>query len=159
MIPAKDIQDRIVRAVCDLYRHDGDLLNLQASERSITHKLAEHMQRQFPRWDVDCEYNRLGAQPKRIATTLVLPDIIVHRRSSPDNILVIEIKKPDGEDDAADMDRLHEFRNDPSYRYHYGLFLRLGRTSCERAVLLSDEGDKDWTGLVQAALKELGYGG
>lgn len=39
-IPLEDIPDRMGRALCDLYRHDADLFDIEANERSITHKLA-----------------------------------------------------------------------------------------------------------------------
>lgn len=45
--------------------HDSYLLQNDLNERTITHKLAEHYQKLFPRWNVDCEYNRnLGSEKK-----------------------------------------------------------------------------------------------
>lgn len=37
---------------------------MNANERSMTHKFAEHLQKYFPGWNVDCEYNRNGVSPK-----------------------------------------------------------------------------------------------
>ena len=56
----EDVKKRVIAAICALYRHDRELLAVDANERSITHKLAEHLQREFPEWHVDCEYNRVG---------------------------------------------------------------------------------------------------
>ena len=56
--PPEDVKRRVIAAICALYRHDRELLDVDANERSITHKLAEHLQRKFPGWHVDCEYNR-----------------------------------------------------------------------------------------------------
>ena len=74
------------------------------SERTITHKLAEYLQDQFPELNVDCEYNRnfeLGEYARKTLYVLnderqagieaglaeddllaisTNPDIIVHRR-------------------------------------------------------------------------------
>ena len=58
--PPEDVKRRVIAAICALYRHDRELLDVDANERSITHKLAEHLQREFPEWHVDCEYNRVG---------------------------------------------------------------------------------------------------
>lgn len=105
-----------------LFRDDISLLINNVSERSITHKLAEHMQSHFPNLNVDCEYNRnieikpnspkylnmivhsrreqLGeclardVSEEALKAYSTFPDIIVHRREHNDqNILVIEVKK------------------------------------------------------------------
>ncbi|HQK46046.1 MAG TPA: hypothetical protein PLP52_03750, partial [Syntrophorhabdaceae bacterium] len=55
---SKDIKKRIIDAIVALYRYDHELIDKNANERSITHKLAEHLQKEFPYWHVDCEYNR-----------------------------------------------------------------------------------------------------
>ncbi len=36
----EDMKERVLSAIVDLYRYDGDLLDGNANERSITHKLA-----------------------------------------------------------------------------------------------------------------------
>ncbi len=62
----------------------------------IAHKLAEYLTPRFPKWDVDCEYNRLFDEAKRLnirgQVVHVIPDIIVHHRDTLDNLLVIEAK-------------------------------------------------------------------
>ncbi len=158
-LPLPDLQERLLQAVTDTYRFDWGLLNIGAGERSLTHKLAEHLQKQFPNWHVDCEYNRRGDKPKRLGSALVLPDVVIHRRDSPENLLVIEVKKANGVNDADDMQKLRNFRDDPDYQYRYGLFLCLGKKGCEKATLLFSGEERDWTDLAQTALKELGYGG
>lgn len=37
---------------------DSYLLEKDISERAITHKLAEHLQKLYPNWHVDCEFNK-----------------------------------------------------------------------------------------------------
>lgn len=93
----------IERAISIFRTRDLMLLRLDANERSMTHKLAEYLQREFRNWTVDCEYNRLGDETKRMSrdrndlvpkgdtnAQTVYPDIIVHRRNSKENLLVIE---------------------------------------------------------------------
>ena len=83
---------RAMAATVAFLKAEGDLLQLNANERSITHKLAEYLQREFSDWNVDCEYNRLGAAIKRLPAPeaigsddedgrTIFPDIIVHRRN------------------------------------------------------------------------------
>ncbi len=54
------------RALDHLLESDHYLLANNLSERSITHKLAEHLQDLFTEWDVDCEFNTNLGEPKKI---------------------------------------------------------------------------------------------
>lgn len=47
----------------------------------------------FPKWNVDCEYNRVKYDFKKVNGKLVNPDIIVHHRNTFVNLLVVEVKK------------------------------------------------------------------
>ena len=82
------------------------LLTHDANERSISHKLAEILQGLVgDHWHVDCEYNRDGHDPKRVQLPVagtqsdetesktVYPDIIIHKRGTGNNFIVMEIKK------------------------------------------------------------------
>ena len=103
------------------------------SERSIAHKLAEYLQIQFPDWNVDCEYNRKGLEPKALHgirecaghedSDLVVPDIIVHLRNSQNNLLVIELKKRrlSKQCDCKKLELFTDMKGD--YRYILGLFI------------------------------------
>src|SRR5271165_7265202 len=53
-------------AVRQLFEPDAYLLQVDANERSITHRLALYLTPHFPDWDIDCEYNRCGDLPKRL---------------------------------------------------------------------------------------------
>ncbi len=95
------------RALDRLFALDTHLLNVDASERSISHCLAVHLISEFPEYNVDCEYNRDGFDVKRLAlperhsindddveAVTVFPDIIVHERgTNRRNLLAIEMKK------------------------------------------------------------------
>ena len=174
--PMKDMQHHIVAALCNLYRHDQELLDVNANERSITHKLAEYLQREFPYWHVDYEYNRQGFDKKKLLVeftdspavddteaSTVFPDIIVHRRGIKQNLLVVEVKKDCGTKDTRDCEKLEAFGRDEKYEYRYGLFLRIGKRGCSEAKVFVQGTEKpDESGnlkeLIRARLQELGYG-
>jgi hypothetical protein len=84
---------------------------------------------------VDCEYNRNGDHPKALDclenkrtllsdsdATTVYPDIIVHRRTRRENLLVIEAKRL-GRNNAIDRKKLRAFMQDPEYRYQFAVLL------------------------------------
>src|SRR4030042_3754738 len=53
----EEIEYKIKIALGILFKNDSFLLEKDVNERSISHKLAEYLQEQFPDYDVDCEYN------------------------------------------------------------------------------------------------------
>lgn len=140
------LYEKVRRALCGFFESDRDLLEKGANERSITHKLAEHLQCQFRHLNVDCEYNRHGLNAKILSRfaecigeddsrdRMVYPDIIVHRRGEDkSNLLVIEAKKTTMEDMGSksmkrglkrDRCKLREFtRLRGCYEYKFGLLL------------------------------------
>ena len=129
-----EIKKKFRIALQILLKNDSFLLEKSVNERTITHKLAEYLQFQFPNWNVDCEYNRKGLEKKKlegikacrkhIATNRVFPDIIVHRRNSDKNLLVIEFKKI-GLSSICDIRKLELFTNiEGDYKYALGLFVQ-----------------------------------
>lgn len=104
-----------------------DLLEVNANERSLAHKLAEHMQVNFSKWNVDCEYNRNLLNIKKDSKhKRVNPDIIVHKRKTDKNILVVEVKKTKksiySNEIQKDRERLHEFTSFP-FNFSLGLLV------------------------------------
>ena len=111
---------------------DRKLFALNTREETITHKLAEYLTSQFPDWDVDCEYDRLFDEAKRLRIrgqiSRVIPDIIVHHRNTLDNLLVIEAKKNNNPRGArADRTKLRAFREQLKYKHAVFLRLRVGK--------------------------------
>jgi hypothetical protein len=124
-----------------LVEHDRDLLLLDANERTITGRLGIYLQELFPEWNVDCEYNRILESMKQVIVdgemTRVVPDVIVHRRNTGDNLVAFEVKKQNnagGDDD--DRRKLRAFRDQLGYRF--AVFLKL-RTGPERPGVESVE--------------------
>lgn len=189
---------RVYNGLVSLLIFDHYLLQMNLSERSITHKLAEHYQHLFHEWNVDCEYNRNLDGPKEILidprkilqamankleesgylldmkpVTLhdkaavklqmkelerqlrdkerleyseelgiawfiltltngrtikkaILPDIIVHRRGTQNNHIIIEVKKSintDIKDRAYDLIKLMTLVSSPEFKYERGYFI------------------------------------
>src|SRR3990172_335038 len=120
------LKKKFLKSVNYLFKNDLFLLKNDASERSITHKLAEYLQKEFPEWHVDCEYNRdLDDVKRRTNDTGFNPDIVVHIRDTDKNLLIIEVKKSNGEYND-EKNRLKEATiSKYQYNYHLGIFIIL----------------------------------
>ena len=124
------------------------------AERALTHKLAEHLQKSFPNYNVDCEYNKVGeGDPKRIDLLMqdypdcpkdcnrcaankcvIFPDIIVHRRGKDENILVIEAKTEwSGQSQENDRKKLKALVDSKKYNYQLGIAFRFSDT-CDKTI-------------------------
>lgn len=129
--------EAVARALSELLDNDHDLLGVDANERSITFRFAMYLQQHFPDWTVDCEYNRDGIEPKRLGhlelypdseddeAKTVFPDVIVHRRGTRNNHLVLEFKKS-----TSRIDRQIDLRKLWGYKqqlgYEHALFVEVG---------------------------------
>ena len=96
--------NKTIAALQQFYAEETYLLEKDLGERTLTHRLAVHIEKQFSGWQVDCNYDRLGERtlrlpPKSTITTddhagkSVYPDIVVHQRDIPNNLLAIELRK------------------------------------------------------------------
>ena len=132
------VRTKVEVALRRLRKQDLFLIQANTNERTISHKLAEYLQQEFPDRNVDCEYNRHGTDIKKIdapkdnvswndtEAKTIFPDIIVHERDNDKrNLLVIEVKKSSNVDgrhiDKAKLMALTE----GEYRYAFGLFLEI----------------------------------
>lgn len=129
--PMKKIVEQALNlALKSLIEKDGDILRADINERSISHKLAGYLEPYFSNWNVDCEYNRDHDDPKRlriprrnvrtdyIQARTVFPDIIIHKRGTDENLLVIEIKKTTSEEgDKFDHQKLNAFKKQLGYKF------------------------------------------
>jgi hypothetical protein len=96
--------DKVVAALKEFYASEAFLFEHDLGERTLTHRLALHLEKQFPDFEVDCDFDRLGARTLQlphgsIVSTddhygkSVYPDIVVHQRDIPNNLLAIEVRK------------------------------------------------------------------
>jgi len=132
----EEVESALNKALEQLLRDDEEILIADVNERSISHRLANYLNPMFPGWDVDCEYNRNHDDPKRLEikrrkvssddtqATTVFPDIIIHRRGSDENYVVIEMKKTTSrENDKYDLQKLQAFKDQLGYRF--AIFLKI----------------------------------
>ncbi|MGB4268226.1 MAG: hypothetical protein WBK20_03490 [Spirochaetota bacterium] len=133
--------DDFVKAVSEFLLKEKFLFAEDLNERTMTHKLAEYLQKYFQDYNVDCEYNRMlnneKYDTKRLNLddyieyaktddnkgTTVFPDIIIHKRgNNENNLMVIEVKKNcnNGSKDV-DFKKLKAFTS--QLKYEYGIYL------------------------------------
>jgi hypothetical protein len=60
------VQGKIKHGLETLVRVDDYLLRIDVNERALTHRLGMYYQVLFPKWYVDCEYNKRQDQPKDV---------------------------------------------------------------------------------------------
>ncbi len=127
---------KVAVAIETLLGREGEFIQLGGNERAITHRLAVYLEPLFPSWHVDCEYNREGAAPKRnSAGKLVLPDVIIHRRMTSENLLVIEVKTgPSVQEARLDKEKLRDYRRRQGYQH--ALFVDLNSIYADSAGAL-----------------------
>jgi len=134
------IGEKVLQALEKFIERDVLLLEIDANERSLTHRVAIYLQELFQDMDVDCEYNRDEHDPKELFlpggdgdtydtdAQTVYPDIIVHKRKTNDNLLVIEFKKTSSRiDDSKDFKKLNEYVNQLNYKYALFIEFEVGR--------------------------------
>ena len=91
------VLNKVIAGLHEFYAHEAFLLEKEAGERALTHRLAVHFERQFPGWETDCEYDRLGDRTLRLPRGTIVstddhlaksiyPDIVVHQRAIPNNL-------------------------------------------------------------------------
>ena len=145
----------LIDALRRLYLNDAYLVHIKAHERSITFRLGMYLQQIFTSWNVDCEYNRnfyTGNNSKMISISLdcqkhyncnvcekkcngctVFPDIIIHRRRTENNLLIIEAKTNkhlESDEVKKDIVKIEQYVADNVLAYKYGLFINFANSAC-----------------------------
>lgn len=128
------VAELVHAAISRLLKVDTYLFVMDVNERALSHRFGTYLQEVFPDWDVDCEYNRDGADPKTLQInpepvysdddrgTTVYPDVIIHRRGPGPNLLAIEIKKASGGSKDKDLLKLRGMLSELNYAH--ALFIR-----------------------------------
>ena len=74
-------------------------------------------------YHLDCEYNRNVDIIKKMGINAIIPDLIIHKRGSmKNNLLVLEIKtwwNPDNKEDIEKINKLIDPKKE--YKYKFGL--------------------------------------
>jgi hypothetical protein len=162
--------EKLVRALRDFFARETHVLDKDFGERVLTHRLAVHLENQFTGWDVDCDYNRLGERrlklPKASIVSTdddsgksVFPDIVVHHRAVPENLLAIELRKAVSHQ-PIEHDR-HKLRamTDPHlwHAFRAGLLLTLARKNVAASeVYIGGVADAELSEWLAGRLREAG---
>ena len=156
----EEILKKIESALSLLFKNDKLLIDNNTNERTIAHKLATYLQNEFSDYNVDFEYNRDGDEIKKIGIPkyrsnseniinwddiqqkTVFPDIIIHKRKTKNNLVVIEVKKSTNKTDKEyDERKLKAFTQEP-YNYEVGFFILIDIKNCNYCYEIFKEGKK-----------------
>jgi len=161
--------DKVIAALGEFYARETYLFEHDLGERTLTHRFAVQLEKQFAGFDVDCDYDRLGARTLRLPHGTIVstddhlgksiyPDILVHQRAVPNNLLAIEVRK------AANHQPLEHDRQklcaltDPHLRFAYwiGLLLTLDRKNVRSEVYSAGHIDPKLSHWFSERLKDAG---
>lgn len=134
--------NKLVAALKEFYAAETYLLERDLGERTLTHRLAVHVERCFPGWQVDCNYDRLGERMLRLPRGTIVstddhlgksvyPDIVVHQREIPNNLMSIEVRKASNHQPVEHDQHKLVAMTDPHvwFAYWVGVLLTLARTN------------------------------
>lgn len=138
----KSLKNYIDEAIDKLYKNDSHLIRCvneedksknkyHVSERSIVSRFGIYFEecrlKFFSEYDLDIEYNRDIYDCKRLAGKPVIPDLILHKRgTNENNLLVLEFKTWWNRDQNNDINKIKGFKKE--YGYRYGAVILIGKT-------------------------------
>lgn len=147
------ILSKLKKALRTLENKDLYLVEKDLHERTIVCKLANYLQTEFEGLDVDVEYNKNADVSKKIIKNSnenndeeisVYPDIIIHKRGTSENRLIVEVKKKtNSKNREFDMYKIIQYLNPKNnLKYENGIFIDLGCNEkgldCEISPFLKD---------------------
>jgi hypothetical protein len=163
---------KVVTALAEFYARETHLFEHDLGERTLTHRLAVHLEKQFAAWDVDCDYSRLGERTLRLPKGTIVstddrngksvyPDIVVHHRAVPENLLAIEIRKASNHQPPDHDQQKLRALTDPHlwFAYRIGVLLTLAKSNVSSAdVYVGGVADRPLSGWLSQRLMETGLG-
>jgi hypothetical protein len=163
--------NKVVTALEQFYADETWLLEHDLGERTLTHRLAVHLEKQFPGWQVDCDYDRLGERTLRLPHGTIVstddhlaksiyPDIVVHQREIPNNLLAIEVRKASNHQPPEHDRHKLQALTDPHlwFAYWVGVYLVLGKTSVVSDVYVGGVIDGPLSAWLAGRLKDVQLG-
>lgn len=163
----KEIETAVENALAKLKDKDASIIKSGVNERTLTHLLAVYLTNEFEGYDIDCEYNRMWADGKEIAKEIIVPqgmeemtevfdteaktvfpDIIVHKRDSAENnLLVIEAKKSSNKERHIDFNKLNGFmaeQGNGGRGYRFSAFVVFNVTEPQKTSVEVKANDEQW---------------
>ena len=163
--------NKVVTALREFYAQETWLLEHDLGERALTHRLAVHLEPQFQGWQVDCDYDRLGERTLRLPHGTIVstddhlaksiyPDIVVHQREIPNNLLAIEVRKASNHQPPEHDRHKLQALTDPHlwFAYWIGVYLVLGKKSVVSDVYVGGVVDGPSSAWLAGRLKDVGLG-
>jgi len=164
--------DKVVAALAELYAREAFLFEQDLGERTLTHRLAVHLERHFSGFEVDCNYDRLGARTLRLPHGTIIstddhlgksiyPDIVVHQREIPNNLLAIEVRKANNHQPIEHDEHKLSALTDPHlwFAYWIGALVILGKNSVTASeVYVAGKQDEGLSRFLAQRLKDAGVG-
>jgi hypothetical protein len=160
--------DKVVAGLSEFYASETFLFEHDLGERTLTHRLAVYLEKQFPNWNVDCGYDRLGARTMQLPHGSIVstddhldksiyPDVVVHQREVPNNLLAIEVRKASNhQPEEHDRQKLRAL-TDPHlwFAYRIGLMLIVEKAGISLSeVFISGHLDQKLSPWFSQALKD-----
>ena len=162
---------KVLAGLSEFYAQETFLLEKDLGERALTHRLAVHLEKQFSGWQVDCDYDRLGERTLRLPrgsivstddhlSKSIFPDIVVHQREIPNNLLAIEVRKSTNHQPPEHDQHKLRALTDPHlwFAYAIGVYLVLGRTGVVSDVYVGGAIDKPTSAWLAGRLTDAGLG-
>jgi hypothetical protein len=163
--------NKVVTALGEFYARETFLFEHDLGERTLTHRLAVHLEGQFSGWDVDCDYDRLGVRTLRLPHGTIVstddhlgksiyPDIVVHQRDIPNNLLAVEVRKASNHQPPEHDQQKLRALTDPYlwFAYGIGVYLVLGKRVAVSEVYVGGRLDPSLTLWLSQRLKDAGLG-
>jgi hypothetical protein len=163
---------KMVTALGEFYAREAHLFEKDLGERTLTHRFAVHLEKHFGGWDVDCDYNRLGERTLRLPKGSIVstddhlgksiyPDIVVHQRDIPNNLLAIEVRKESNHQPPEHDQHKLKALTDPHlwFAYRIGALLILGKKNVTASeVYVGGVIDKPLSFWLAGRLRDTGLG-
>ena len=163
--------NKVITALTEFYGCEAYLFANDLGERTLTHRLAVHLEKQFAGWEVDCDYDRLGERTLRLPHGTIVstddhlaksiyPDIVVHQRKIPNNLLAIELRKASNHQPPEHDQHKLRALTDPHlwFAYWIGLYLVLGKNSVVSDVYVGGVIDPSLSAWLAGRLSDAGLG-
>jgi len=163
--------NKVVTALEEFYGRETFLFEKDLGELTLTHRLAVHLEKQFPGWEVDCDYNRLGERTLRLPRGTIVstddhfgksvyPDIVVHQRNIPNNLLAIEVRKASNHQPPEHDQHKLQALTDPHlwFAYGIGIYLVLGKKSLVSDIYVGGHIDARLSAWFSQRLRDVGLG-
>lgn len=118
-----EIKIKLEQAVNDLFTNQSNIFAFTSqthqTEWNLAHHLAGEIHRIFSNYDCDIDVTKPNLGSKR-------PDIILHKRGTEDNFLVIEMKfNGDAEDIESDINKIKANWFGTQLHYQFGAVINL----------------------------------